>query len=101
MKFWVGVFTTLLVVAPTSTIVTEYETFVREVEVQLERVDTPAATSRVDSKIDWDEVERQSDCLWKFIQQNDIEITLENVLTLGDYSDMMGGACLLIGEDDE
>jgi hypothetical protein len=82
---------------------TQYETVV--VEVQSERseweealeVETPLA----DALVDWVEVERQTDCLWEFMSQADVEITLEVVLAAGTWTDALGGACLVIGEDDE
>ena len=97
MKFWAGVFFTLLVVSPKTEIVTEYQTIVRHEEVQLEWEDTPV----LDSRVDWEEHERQSVCLWDYLKEQEIEINLWNVLVAGDYTDMMGGACFLIGEDDE
>ena len=98
MRFWVGVFTTLLVVAPIPMVVTEYETIVREMEYVQEWVDTPILDSLVQ---DWDEVERQSDCLFVFLQQQvGWEITLERVLAAAEWTDSLGGACLVIGEDD-
>jgi hypothetical protein len=98
MKFWLGVFTTLLVVAPIPVIVTHYETVVQEVEVQPERVDTPILDSLVK---DWDEVERQSDCLFLYLQEHlGYDITLEAVIHAGAWLDILGGPCLVIGEDD-
>jgi len=97
MKFWLGVLFTLLVVSPSTVNVTKYETFVREMEVQPERERTPL----LDSMIDVAEAERQGECLWYYLQQEGIEITLRNVLAMGEYADIMGGACHLIGENDE
>jgi hypothetical protein len=79
-----------------------YETFVQPVvektawEQALE-VETPL----LDSLVDWEEVERQTDCLWEFMQAAGVEITLEVVLAAGTWTDALGGACLVIGEDDE
>ena len=99
MKFWVGVFTTLLIVSPTTVVVTEYETIVREVERKPEWVKTPILDSFID---DWDEIERQSDCLFEYLQQHvGWEITLERVLTAGWWTDSLGGACAVIGEDND
>lgn len=92
MKFFLGVFFTLLVVSPKTEIVTEYQTIVRHVEIQPEWEDTPV----LDSLIDVEERERQSLCLWDYMNDNGIEITLENVFVSGYYADMMGGACSLI-----
>ena len=97
MKFWVGVFFALLVASPKAEIVSEYETIVRHVEVQPEWESTPI----LDSLVDWEEHERQDECLWVFIQQQELDITLYNVILAGEWADANGGACLLIGEDDE
>jgi len=67
------------------------------VEVAAPPVETPVA----DSFIDWVEVERQEQCLWEFIQLTGFELTLEMVWAAGEVADALGGACYLIGEDDE
>ena len=93
-----GVLITLLVVAPTTVIVTEYETIVREVEYKPEWVETPI----LDSLVDFDEVDRQSDCLFEFLRSHvGYDITLERVLAAAEWTDSLGGACLVIGVDDE
>ena len=58
-------------------------------------------TPVIDELVDWDEVERQTDCLWEFLQASGVEITLQTVLAAGAWTDALGGACLVIGEDDE
>lgn len=79
-----------------------YETVVREVaavsewEAALE-VPTPIA----DSLVDWVELERQTDCLWEYLEQSGVEITLEIVLAAGTWTDALGGACYVIGADSE
>jgi hypothetical protein len=65
---------------------------VEEVEVE-----TPYA----DSLMDVDEAERQGACLWEWMRGQDVELTLESVLAAGYWTDTLGGACYLIGEDDE
>lgn len=74
-----------------------HETFVQEVEVVPERSETPL----LDSLVDWDEVDRQTDCLWVFLQESGVELTLESVWAAGEWTDALGGACAVIGEDDE
>lgn len=99
MRFWVGVFTALLVAAPIPVVVTEYEVIVHEVERKPEWVETPILDSFVK---DWDEIDRQSDCLFEYLQAHvGWEITLERVLAAGLWTDSLGGACLVIGVDDE
>jgi hypothetical protein len=99
VRFWLGVFTTLLVVAPTADTIVVYETMVVEVEREQEWVDTPIADNLVR---DWDEVYRQSDCLFTYLQQHlGYDITLEAVLFAGAWLDILGGPCYVIGEDDE
>ena len=74
--------------------VSQPDVIVRTVVVEPETV-TPFA----DSLIDWDEQERQSDCLWTFMQDSELELTLEMVWAAGEVADALGGACYLIGED--
>jgi len=89
VKFWVGVFTTLLVFSPVTVIVKEYETIVRTEERQ-ERVDTPI----LDSLVDWEEWERESDCLFEYLKLHvGYDITLDAVLAAGYWTDTLGGAC--------
>ncbi len=98
MKFWVGVFATLLVISPDSTVVTNYETVVREVETEREWVDTPI----LDSLVDWDELEKETDCLWEFLQLNvGHDITLDAVLAAGYWTDILGGACKVMEDMNE
>jgi hypothetical protein len=75
---------------------------VRTVEVESDwdralQVETPL----VDELVDWVEVERQTDCLWEYLNASGVEITLEIVLAAGTWTDALGGACLVIGDDDE
>ena len=77
------------------TVVSQPDVIVRTVEVEPETV-TPFA----DSLIDWDEQERQSDCLWTFMQDSELELSLEMVWAAGEVADALGGACYLIGEDE-
>jgi hypothetical protein len=51
--------------------------------------------------IDVDEAERQGECLWHWMQREGVEFTLESVLAAGYWTEALGGACYLIGEDDE
>jgi hypothetical protein len=79
-----------------------YETVVVEADGRsdfwkAQDVPTPIA----DALVDWDEVDRQTDCLWEFLSQSGVEITLEVVLAAGTWTDALGGACLVIGDDDE
>jgi len=57
-------------------------------------------TPIADSLVDWEELERQTDCLWVLLSESGVEITLEIVLAAGTWTDALGGACLVIGEDD-
>jgi hypothetical protein len=79
-----------------------YETVVQLVEAErtwVEALEVP--TPIADSLLDMDEVERQTDCLWEFMQAAGVEITLQTVMAAGTWTDALGGACLVIGEDDE
>ena len=76
-----------------STTVTEYQVIFREPP----RASTPYA----DSLTDVEEAERQGACLWEWMRQQGVEFTLDSVMAAGYWTDVQGGACLLIGEDDE
>jgi hypothetical protein len=80
-----------------------YETVV-VTQVQSEQSEWEQAldveTPLTDALVDWPEVERQTDCLWKLLEAHEIEITLEVVMAAGTWTDALGGACLVIGEDD-
>jgi len=56
----------------------------------------PVPTPFADSLVDWDRLEAETDCLWDFLQENGIPLTLSNVLTSGDWVDMHGGACAVM-----
>jgi hypothetical protein len=75
----------------------EPEVVIVTVEVEPEPVDTPIA----DSLIDWDEVARQEDCLWRFMQDHNLELTFDMVWAASEVTDALGGACFVIGEDDD
>lgn len=69
--------------------------------VEVDPVDEPdVETPYADSLVDWDELERQTDCLWSMLQESGVDLTLEVVLAAGTWSDALGGACLMIGEDE-
>ena len=73
-------------------------TQVHRVEVLVEvEPDTPFA----DSLVDWPEVERQEACLLRFIQEQGLELSFEMVWAAGQVTDALGGACRVMGEDDE
>lgn len=95
MKFWLGVLVTLLVFAPREVAgATQYQVIVRELPAKRE-----VAPADIDS-VSVREAERQGLCLWEFMSRRGLDITLENVLVSGEWTDINGGACYLIGEDD-
>jgi len=61
----------------------------------------PVETPIADSLIDFDELERQTDCLWRFMQDHDLEITFDMVWAASEVTDALGGACYVIGADSE
>jgi len=96
MKFWAGVLASLLVLSPRVEPGTvHYETIVHRVSSSEEKAEPAEFEGH-----DINEAERQGMCLWDFMNDRGIEITLENVLVSGNWTDMRGGACFLIGEDD-
>jgi len=87
----------LLTVGSTETVEANTQLVVRQVAVQTE---TETETPYADSLIDWDEQDRQNDCLWQFLQDAEVELTLDTVIAAGDWTDALGGACAAIGDDD-
>jgi hypothetical protein len=69
----------------------------REVVV---KVEPEPVTPFADSLVDWDEVARQDDCLWRFMQDHNLELTFDMVWAANEVTDALGGACFVIGEDD-
>jgi hypothetical protein len=62
-------------------------------------VETPVIDSLLTEE-DWAEIDRQSDCLFDWLQEQvGYEITLERVLAAGYWTDALGGACYVMGED--
>ena len=54
-----------------------------------------------DSLVDWEQVERETDCLWEFLQDHfGRDITLDRVLAAGYWTGELGGACALTGDTD-
>lgn len=88
----------MLVISPIPEVFVE--TIIKTEVVHVSTAYDSTPTPVIDSLIDWDEQERQNECLWFYLQQLEWEITLDNVLLAGEWADANGGACLLIGEDD-
>ena len=97
MKFWMGVLVCLLCIDPVAEVVVEYETIIDKVYTPGERTSTPL----IDSMINWDDFDRQTECLWQLLQERELEITYDIVIAAGIWSDANGGACAMIGENDE
>lgn len=97
MKFWLGVLFSMLVISPIPEVFVE--TIIETEVVHVSTVYDSTPTPVIDSLIDWEEQDRQNDCLWFYLQQLDWEITFENVILAGSWADANGGACLLIGKD--
>lgn len=98
MKFWLGVLATLLVFTPRGVAgATHYETFTETVYMEKD-VSFNRTVERL-SEASINEAERQGMCLWEFMQRRGLDITLENVLVSGEWTDINGGACYLVGQD--
>ena len=95
MRFWLGVGAAMLTLHPVAEPVTDV--WVVEVDAPFVWEPTPIA----DSLVDWVEVDRQEECLWTFLQASGLEVTGRNVLAAGEWADVNGGACRLIGVDGE
>jgi hypothetical protein len=101
MKAAIALIIILLTVDLVATQTVHYETVDRVIIVEVAAVQPIEATPYADSLVDWDELDRQTDCLWQLLQTSGVEITLETVLAAGVWTDALGGACKVIGEDDE
>lgn len=93
MRFLAGFLTAALLVQPAGEPVPVEATMA----VHMGKLDTPL----LDSITDVDEAERQGECLWVWMRDQQVELTLESVLAAGYWTDTLGGACYLIGDDDE
>ena len=68
------------------------------VEQEVERV--PQPTPIADSLVDFEEVERQTDCLWVLLEEHfGYDITMERVTAAALWTHELGGACAVIGEN--
>ena len=68
---------------------------------EVESVRTPVIDSMMDDG-QLEESQRQSDCLFDYLRMHvGYEITVERVLAAGLWTDSLGGACLVMGVDDE
>ncbi|HEY7824200.1 MAG TPA: hypothetical protein VIG24_15265 [Acidimicrobiia bacterium] len=77
--------------------VVEYQVIIREVPVPVEVVSPePEPTPIADGLVDWDDFDRQTDCLWDLLQGADVELTLDVVLAAGTWADARGGACTVL-----
>jgi hypothetical protein len=64
-------------------------------------VEDDGETPIADALVDWDRVDFETDCLWDLLVGSGVELTFENVWAAGVWTDALGGACQMIGEDDE
>jgi len=79
--------------APGPALLTDYQIVTRTETVEIvPEQETPFA----DGLVDWERVETETDCLWEFLQAHGIELTLSNIVTAGDWTDMHGGACAVM-----
>jgi hypothetical protein len=99
VRFWLGVLFSFLVASPIPEVFTDTVVEAEVLYVSTKYNSTP--TPVIDSLIDWEEQDRQNDCLWFYLKQLGWEITFDNVMLAGNWADSNGGACLLIGEDNE
>lgn len=102
MKYLAGFLAATLMLAPRTETVVEYEVIVMPAGPSpwelAQQIETPIA----DSLVDWEEHDRQTDCLWLFLQEHfGYDLTLDRVLAAGYWTETLGGACLVIGEDNE
>jgi hypothetical protein len=100
MRKAVGLLMLLLSLESATVVQTDYQTFVRTVEVQAEREPfEPRPEGLTDAE--WSQYERQAGCQWTLMRDRDMPITFENVVAVDIWAEHHGGACAMIGEDDE
>jgi len=78
---------------------TDHQVIVRTVEVEVEVEVEPEPAAEV--SLSADEYERETECLWEFMQKHDLEMSPGMVLAATESTRMFGGACYLMGDDDE
>jgi hypothetical protein len=67
---------------------------------EVAEIETPVIDSLFFTEEDWAEVDRQSDCLFDWLQEQvGYDITLERVLAAGYWTDALGGPCYVMGRD--
>lgn len=95
MKFAAGFLFALLAVVPQPKTTIEYQVVIREPAKQ-EPADTPVIDSLMTDE-DWARIERESDCLFDYLQMHfGWDITLDRVMAGGYWTDELGGACAVM-----
>jgi len=82
--------------APGPALVTEYQIVHREVTSVPEPVHEWQPTPYADSLVDWEQQDRDEQCLWDLLQAGGWDITYSNVVTLSDWARMNGGPCRML-----
>ena len=80
---------------------TAHQVIVRTVEVEVEREPEPEPEPLAEVGMSVEEYERETECLWEFMQKHDLEMSPGMVLAATESTRMFGGACYLMGDDDE
>jgi len=73
-----------------------YQVIVRTVTVEVEPEPEPAA---VEAPMDVDAYERETECLWEFMQKHDLDMDEGMVWAATEATRQFGGACYLMGDD--
>jgi len=76
-----------------------YQVVVRTVEVDVEPQPEPEPLTEV--SLDADEYERETECLWEFMQKHELDMDVGMVWAATEATRMFGGACYLMGDEDE
>ena len=100
VKFWAGFLFAAFTLNPLpepGTHTTDVWVVTETVRVQVEWEPTPYA----DSLVDWDRQAAEEECLWLLLKAGGWDITYKNVVTLSDWAALNGGACGMLGEDDD
>lgn len=77
---------------------TAHQVIVRTVHVEVEPEPEPAA---VEAPMDVDAYERETECLWEFIQKHELDMDVGMVWAATEATRQFGGACYLMGDEDE
>jgi hypothetical protein len=100
MKAAIALMFALLTIEPRAYQTVYVETVIRETRVQSWQDALAVETPILDSLVDWEEWDKENDCLWELLKASGLEINVRNVMAIGEWADVNGGACAMIGDQE-